>query len=46
MNNIAEGFERGSTAEFIKFLDYAKSSCGEVRSMCYAAEDIHYLIQR
>lgn len=44
MNNIAEGFERGSNAEFIRFLDYVKASCGEVRSMCYSAEDLHYLL--
>lgn len=28
MDNIAEGFERGSRAEFIQFLGYAKGSCG------------------
>lgn len=32
-NNIAEGFERGSTAELISFLYIARGSCGEVRSM-------------
>lgn len=32
-NNIAEGFERGSTAELIAFLYYARGSAGEVRSM-------------
>ena len=32
MDNIAEGFERGSRAEFILFLGYAKGSCGELRS--------------
>ncbi|MCF7855621.1 MAG: four helix bundle protein [Candidatus Pacebacteria bacterium] len=34
-NNIAEGFERGSTAELIQFLYYAKGSAGEVRSICH-----------
>jgi len=28
MDNIAEGFERGSKAELILFLGYAKGSCG------------------
>jgi len=32
-NNIAEGFERGSTAELLAFLYYARGSAGEVRSM-------------
>jgi four helix bundle protein len=35
-NNIAEGFERGSTNEIIAFLYIARGSAGEVRSMlCY-----------
>jgi four helix bundle protein len=32
-NNIAEGFERGTTQELITFLYYARGSAGEVRSM-------------
>ena len=32
-NNIAEGFERGTTAELITFLYIARGSAGEVRSM-------------
>lgn len=32
-NNIAEGFERGSTSELINFLYIARGSCGETRSM-------------
>lgn len=32
-NNIAEGFERGSTAELITFLYYARGSAGETRNM-------------
>ncbi|MCD6175728.1 MAG: four helix bundle protein [Planctomycetes bacterium] len=31
-NNIAEGFERGTTKELITFLYYARGSAGEVRS--------------
>lgn len=35
-NNIAEGFERGSTAELLMFIYIARGSAGEVRSMlCY-----------
>lgn len=43
MNNIAEGFERLSPAEFAYHLNVAKGSCGEVRSMLYLAEDRNYV---
>jgi len=43
MNNIAEGFERRTDADFAHFLDIAKGSAGEVRSMTYVAEDEDYL---
>jgi four helix bundle protein len=43
MNNIAEGFERKTDADFARFLDIAKGSNGEVRSMLYLAEDRRYL---
>lgn len=34
-NNIAEGFERGTTEELITFIYYARGSTGEIRSMCH-----------
>ncbi|MGB1250538.1 MAG: four helix bundle protein [Candidatus Promineifilaceae bacterium] len=43
MSNIAEGFERGSSADFHRFLIIAKASCGEVRSQLYIALDVGYL---
>ncbi len=43
MSNIAEGFERGSTPEFHRFVTMAKASCAEVRSQLYIAYEIDYL---
>ncbi len=37
-NNVAEGFERGTTAQLIKFLYYARGSAGEVRSILCVTE--------
>ena len=37
-NNIAEGFERGSTQETLTFLYISKGSSGEVRSLTYLLE--------
>lgn len=39
-NNIAEGFERGSTNELLAFLYIARGSSGEVRSMLCLLERI------
>lgn len=39
-NNIAEGFEYNNSAEFIRFLKYAKGSCGEYRNMLYFIKNI------
>lgn len=43
MSNIAEGFERGTRAEFINYLFIAKGSAGEVRAQLYVALDNEYL---
>ncbi len=45
LSNIAEGFDRGSRAEFHQFLVIAKGSCAEVRSQLYVALDAGYLTE-
>jgi four helix bundle protein len=42
-NNIAEGFDRGSDQEFIRFLFIAKASNSEVKSMLYLAQKLNFI---
>ena len=46
MSNIAEGFERGGSAEFSQFLAIAKGSAGEVEAQLYVALDQGYINQK
>ena len=43
MHNIAEGFDSGSDAEFIRFLKMARRSASEVQSQLYLALDRKYI---
>ena len=45
MNNIAEGFDGGSDAEFVRFLVYSQRSATEVMSCLYVALDNEYISQ-
>lgn len=43
MSNVAEGFERESGPQFVQFLQIARASAGEVRSLLYVALDLGYI---
>jgi len=46
MDNIAEGFERGSKLEFINSLTTAKGETGELKSQLYRCLDNKYISQK
>lgn len=46
MDNIAEGFERGSKFEFINSLTIAKGEIGELKSQFYRCLDNNYIAQQ
>ena len=45
MANIAEGFHRRSNRDFMKFLDYSRTSVAETMSHAYVALDQSYMDQ-
>jgi four helix bundle protein len=46
MANITEGFHRNSDKEFLKFLDYSRSSLAETMSHSYIALDQKYIEEK
>lgn len=42
-NNIAEGFEQSTTINYVRYLNIARNSSNEVRSMSYLAVRLRYL---
>jgi four helix bundle protein len=42
-SNIAEGFERGSQKECVTFLNYARGSCGELRTQIHIGIQIGHI---
>jgi len=45
-SNIAEGFERNSTNQFIYFLVIAKGSAGELRTQLLIAKNLNYITEK
>ena len=45
MANTAEGFHRNSNKDFLKFLDYSRSSISETLSHAYVALDQDYIVE-
>ena len=45
-SNIAEGFERKTNKDFVKFLYYAKGSTGEIRTQIHIAKALGYLTDK
>ena len=43
MSNIAEGFDRRTTKEFISFLIIARASVSEVQNDLYISLDLNYI---
>ena len=45
-SNIAEGIERTTPADQCKFLDYARASCGEVRTQTIVGTKVGFIFSQ
>lgn len=45
-SNIAEGYDRGTNKEFIRYLNIAKGSAAELRTQLYIAREIGEISQK
>ena len=43
MSNIAEGYERGSTREYLQFLTIARASAAELRSLLHVVHNVGFI---
>ena len=44
-SNIAEGYERGTNKDFIRFLNIAQGSAAELRTQAYIANSVELIDQ-
>lgn len=42
-SNVAEGYERNSNKEFVRFINIAKGSGGELRTQLYISRKLEFL---
>ncbi|HBE44795.1 MAG TPA: four helix bundle protein [Deltaproteobacteria bacterium] len=43
VSNVAEGYQRQHTGEYVQFLSMAYGSCAELETQLFLSKDLHYL---